>query len=105
MAVDHETYTEITAENDRLRLEVERLRTALSHYANRDNWTKEPGDQYIGEFDSFDYDGDLADEPWEIAEKALQTKGAGKCDGNHGGPRCDDPECWNDDSLPEQDND
>lgn len=20
-----------------------------------------------------------------------------KCDGNHGGPRCADPECWNDD--------
>lgn len=20
-----------------------------------------------------------------------------KCDGNHGGPPCDDPECWNDD--------
>jgi len=21
-----------------------------------------------------------------------------KCDGNHGGPRCADPECWNDDA-------
>jgi len=21
---------------------------------------------------------------------------SGKCDGNHGGPRCADPECWND---------
>lgn len=24
-----------------------------------------------------------------------------KCDGNHGGPRCADPECWNDDALPD----
>lgn len=24
---------------------------------------------------------------------------APKCDGNHGGPRCADPECWNDDVL------
>ena len=23
-----------------------------------------------------------------------------KCDGNHGGPRCSDPECWNDDPAP-----
>lgn len=23
-----------------------------------------------------------------------------KCDGNHGGPRCADPECWNDDPVP-----
>lgn len=22
-----------------------------------------------------------------------------KCDGNHGGPRCGDPECWNDDYI------
>lgn len=22
-----------------------------------------------------------------------------KCDGNHGGPRCADPECWNDDGM------
>lgn len=22
-----------------------------------------------------------------------------KCDGDHGGPRCDDPNCWNDDKL------
>lgn len=24
-----------------------------------------------------------------------------KCDGNHGGPRCADPECWNDDAATE----
>lgn len=27
------------------------------------------------------------------------TRPLTKCDGNHGGPRCADPECWNDDSL------
>lgn len=27
----------------------------------------------------------------------LQAQPAAKCDGNHGGPRCADPECWNDD--------
>jgi hypothetical protein len=25
-----------------------------------------------------------------------------KCDGNHGGPRCADPECWNQDAPPER---
>lgn len=25
-----------------------------------------------------------------------------KCDGNHGGPRCGDPECWNDGELIQQ---
>ena len=27
----------------------------------------------------------------------MQAQPAAKCDGNHGGPRCADPECWNDD--------
>jgi predicted phage-related endonuclease len=30
--------------------------------------------------------------------KAQQKVENPKCDGNHGGPRCLDPECWNDDS-------
>lgn len=30
----------------------------------------------------------------ELAHQPLQRH---KCDGNHGGPRCADPECWNDD--------
>lgn len=33
----------------------------------------------------------------ECFERAAQHKAA-KCDGDHGGPRCADPECWNDSS-------
>jgi hypothetical protein len=31
---------------------------------------------------------------------ALIDRLAPKCDGNHGGPRCADPECWNDSPEP-----
>lgn len=33
-----------------------------------------------------------------------RSKDAGqhKCDGNHAGPRCNDPECWNDDGDPKE---
>lgn len=32
----------------------------------------------------------------EVLER-LEPQKAEKCDGNHGGPRCADPECWNND--------
>ena len=30
-----------------------------------------------------------------VVKESLTTE-KHKCDGNHGGPRCADPECWND---------
>jgi len=39
---------------------------------------------------------DLAEEVADRCERALAPKAAqDKCDGNHGGPPCADPECWN----------
>ena len=61
--------------------EIERLRAALEHYAKIDMWWKEVINSYSGECNFFDWDGELGDEPWEIAEKALKphqdTKGEG----------------------------
>jgi hypothetical protein len=38
---------------------------------------------------------DLAEEVADRCERALAPKAAqDKCDGNHGGPPCADPECW-----------
>lgn len=40
-----------------------------------------------------------ADRPVEIVLNDYKTVGGRlvkTCDGNHGGPRCADPECWND---------
>lgn len=69
--------------------EIEKLRNALHQYANRDQWEKFVPDGYRGEIDAFDWDGDLADEPWEFAERALQTKiSCPKC----GGPTTHDRE-------------
>jgi hypothetical protein len=34
------------------------------------------------------------------ALNAAPPAAAQKCDGNHGGPRCADPECWNDEPAP-----
>jgi len=51
--------------------ENSRLRDALRHYADRTMWRKEVIDSFSGECDFFDWDGDLADEPYEIADKAL----------------------------------
>lgn len=41
--------------------------------------------------------GYTADQMRAYALATLQAQPAAKCDGNHGGPRCADPECWNDD--------
>jgi len=57
-----------------LAVENERLREALGHYADKGAWTKTVLDSYSGDVDIFDWDGDLADEPWEIAEKALREE-------------------------------
>lgn len=35
-------------------------------------------------------------EAYALATLQAQAQPAAKCDGNHGGPRCADPECWND---------
>jgi hypothetical protein len=43
------------------------------------------GDEFVGEFD----------ELHNIMDRVCGART--KCDGNHGGPRCADPECWNDD--------
>ena len=32
----------------------------------------------------------------DLMEPAGDYPDVPKCDGNHGGPRCSDPECWND---------
>ena len=50
----------------------ERLREALGHYADKSAWTTVVLDSYSGEVDIFDWDGDLGDEPWEMAERALR---------------------------------
>lgn len=34
-------------------------------------------------------------DPGDVADKQAEQRTA-KCDGDHGGPRCADPECWND---------
>lgn len=48
------------------------LAEALSHYAKRDMWTDHVIDSHSGLCWFFDWDGDLQDEPYELAEKALQ---------------------------------
>ena len=40
----------------------------------------------------------------EVITKSEPIKAA-KCDGNHAGPSCADPECWNDDIKPSSVND
>ena len=52
--------------------EIERLRTTLGYYSDKSAWTKVVLDSYSGEVDIFDWDGDLGDEPWEMAERALR---------------------------------
>jgi len=61
-------------EDDVVQLQAEntRLRAALGHYANHNAWTDHVIDSYSGLCHFFDWPGDIADEPYEIAEKALQ---------------------------------
>lgn len=65
----------------KLRLELSQLKQsheamveALKQYANHDQWSKIVPDSYMGEVNVFDWQGDLANEPWEFAEKALATR-------------------------------
>lgn len=72
---------------DNLRAELETARTqaedleqqrdialkALEHYASKKAWTSFVPDSYQGECWEFDWDGDLGDNPWDIAKKALKT--------------------------------
>jgi len=53
--------------------EIERLRKALQVYAHEEYWTMEAIDSYSGEIAMFDWPGDLQDEPYEIAQKALNN--------------------------------
>lgn len=71
-ATVHRRLAEAEGGYAKLLQERDRLRDALAHYADRSRWRKEVIDSYSGECSLFDWPGDLADEPWEIAEKALQ---------------------------------
>lgn len=57
--------------------QLNEARAALAHYARRYegkhcwNWRKEVCDSFSGEQSHFDWIGEEADEPWEVAEKAL----------------------------------
>ena len=64
----------LEAEIERLQARVELLEKALRLYANEDNWRGEVIDSYSGEVSVFDCDGDLQDEPYEIAQAALQEQ-------------------------------
>lgn len=60
--------------------EVDRLKQALKHYARRYeqgscwNWNERIPDSYSGVVHEFDWKGEEQDEPWEIAEKALNER-------------------------------
>ena len=51
--------------------ECDALVEALKHYADKMAWKHYVPDSHSGLCWEFDWDGDLADEPWEIAQKAL----------------------------------
>lgn len=48
------------------------------------------------DFVPFDMQDDRIEEVVDAVIAALPNPQAAKCDGNHGSPRCADPECWND---------
>lgn len=50
---------------------------ALRLYADKENWHKIVPDSYLGEVDYLDWPGELQDEPWEVAQKALANTGQG----------------------------
>jgi hypothetical protein len=52
--------------------EVERLREALRYYADPKAWTE--GTDDMGATYNFDWPGDLGDNPWDIANRALEGK-------------------------------
>lgn len=43
--------------------------------------------------------GSLKERMFASADRYRKRLNTPKCDGNHGGPRCDDPECWNADAT------
>lgn len=59
---------------------VKQLEQALKHYARRYeqglcwNWNERIPDSYSGVVHEFDWNGEEQDEPWEIAEKALNER-------------------------------
>lgn len=53
---------------------IEQQQRALEHYANREAWHSFVPDSLSGECWQFDWDGNLADYPWEIAQTALTKK-------------------------------
>lgn len=59
-------------ERDQLHSLTKKLVEALKQYGNHEQWRKNVPDSYSGEVCEFDWEGDLANEPWDFAEKALQ---------------------------------
>jgi hypothetical protein len=57
---------ELAATNRRLLAENQRLRVALSHYADEQHWSADVGKVYT----LFEYDGE-EELPWKIAREAL----------------------------------
>jgi hypothetical protein len=53
--------------------DVKRLVEALSYYADEDAWRRMDGPTgYDVDAPVFDWPGDLGDEPWDIAQKAVE---------------------------------
>lgn len=65
------TYTGFMDEIDTLRERIAGLEAALRHYAKRDMWTAQVIDKWSGQCWLFDWPGDLAEYPWEFADRAL----------------------------------
>ena len=59
-------------------------------------WLKEPDEEQLEIMSAQCKDGPIIVRPLVFAAPAAPDHSAAKCDGNHAGPRCADPECWND---------
>ena len=62
--------TEQSRENS---LQVAKLEAALKHYGKGAAWSTTVIDSYSGEVTLFDWDGELQDDPWGVAEAALKN--------------------------------
>jgi hypothetical protein len=58
-------------EKKELEQEIQRLRKALEHYADEEEWTGRPDDHWNLHFNSRDVDGD----GWSVAQRALESGG------------------------------
>ena len=66
--------TKIQCELIQAREEIARKDKALKVYADKENWQCMVIDSYSGAEWRFDWDGDLMDNPWEIAHGVLEKK-------------------------------